>query len=459
MSSPRAVLLVVGLASVTASSAATFTVTNTSDSGPGSLRQAILDANATPGADTIAFNIPGTGVHTIGPLSPLPALTDDVGVTIDGYTQPGASANTLAVGSDAVLLIEIDGTNAGSSAKGFVIQGISASVRGLVINRFDSAGILVEGGYGHQISGCFLGTDPTGRSARGNRVGVAIAQPGLAARVDCGNEPELSIERLQSGGAGFPSLAVVGGLSPAERNVISGNSVGLTANSVTNCLIQGNYIGTDASGSTALANQNGVTLFFTFATAVGASANLPSPGTAGANVVSGNIVSGIIVGAGGSNFVGGNFVGTDATGTKSIANGTGILLQDGSGDSVYGNLVSGNSRHGIREFHAFSGRIQGNRIGTDLSGTAPLGNALDGITVIANSSKVFIGSGNLIAFNGGAGISIGIDPSDATNDNWISQNSVHDNGTLGIDLGSDGVTPNNDCDGGRGPNLSRTSLF
>ena len=87
--------------------ASTFTVINTSDSGAGSLRQAISDANGNSGADTIAFNIPGSGAHTISPLTPLPTVTGPV--TIDGYTQPGSSQSTLAVGDNAVLLIEISG--------------------------------------------------------------------------------------------------------------------------------------------------------------------------------------------------------------------------------------------------------------------------------------------------------------------------------------------------------------
>src|SRR5262249_3175761 len=88
----------------------TFTVTNTNDDGPGSLRQAILDANGMPGADTIVFNIPVSGVQTIIPLTPLPTITDPV--TIDGFTQPGASANTLAVGDNSVHLIELNGNGA-----------------------------------------------------------------------------------------------------------------------------------------------------------------------------------------------------------------------------------------------------------------------------------------------------------------------------------------------------------
>ena len=95
----------------TSTDANALTVTTTADSGAGSLRQAILDANATNGLDTIAFNIPGPGVHTITPGSVLPTITDPV--VIDGYTQPGATNNTQAVGNNAVLLIELNGSNAG----------------------------------------------------------------------------------------------------------------------------------------------------------------------------------------------------------------------------------------------------------------------------------------------------------------------------------------------------------
>ena len=93
-------------------SAATYTVTTTADSGAGSLRQAITDANGSPGHDDIAFNITGSGVHTIAPATALPTITDQV--TIDGYTQPGASANTNgpSQGTNAVIQIEIDGYRA-----------------------------------------------------------------------------------------------------------------------------------------------------------------------------------------------------------------------------------------------------------------------------------------------------------------------------------------------------------
>jgi hypothetical protein len=111
---PRAILATLCLCVLgSVASAATFTVTNTSDSGAGSLRQAITDANAAAGADTIAFDIAGSGVHTIVPASPLPAITE--AVTIDGYTQTGALANSNGpeLGTNAQLMIEIDGTNTG----------------------------------------------------------------------------------------------------------------------------------------------------------------------------------------------------------------------------------------------------------------------------------------------------------------------------------------------------------
>src|SRR5262249_52267866 len=111
-----------------------ITATSTADSGPGSLRQAILAANVHPGHDTIRFAIPGSGVDTISPTPPLPDITDPV--TIDGYSRRGASPNTLTVGDNAVLLIQLDGSSAGNGANGLHITAGNSTVRGLVINHF-----------------------------------------------------------------------------------------------------------------------------------------------------------------------------------------------------------------------------------------------------------------------------------------------------------------------------------
>ena len=153
-----------------------FTVTNTSDSGTGSLRQAILDANANPGLDTIDFNIPGTGPHTIQPLSALPRITDPA--VIDGYTQPGATPNTNPIGTglNTVLMIELDGSRAGSTTISLSVRASNSTVRGLVINRFGSHGIWLQGGQGNAIEGNFIGTDPDGITALANgHSGVAVA--------------------------------------------------------------------------------------------------------------------------------------------------------------------------------------------------------------------------------------------------------------------------------------------
>ena len=437
-----ATLLIICLMSAAASASATFTVTNTNDSGAGSLRQAILDANATSGADTIVFNVPGAGVHTITPLTPLPALTDDAGITIDGYTQPGSSPNTLAIGNDAALLVEIDGTNAGDAANGLRIHGLRATIRGLVINRFARDGIVIEDGYGHRIAGCFLGTDPSGRVALGNNDGIGITPFGSPAA------PNTSAPAP-------PSIAVIGGPSAAERNILSGNmSIGIGGTFVSDLVIENNYIGTDSSGEVALPNQAGIGLLATRVT-IGGSFDLFGGGLGQGNVVSGNVGLGIYLTYGGENYVAGNLVGTNAYGTAPLPNGAGIQLAIEAADVVYGNLVSGNSLYGIRLLRTNTTNIVGNRIGTSLDGIMPLPNAGSGVLIVGSSLGNWVGSGtpNIIAFNGAPGVSIGTDATDASNDNRISSNSIHDNGSQGIDLGSDGVTPNNDCDGGRGPNL------
>jgi len=176
-----------------------FTVTNTNDSGAGSLRQAILDANAASGLDSISFAIPGGGVKTISPTSPLPTITG--AVIIDGYTQPGSNPNTHATGGlNTLLMIELNGINAGGpSVQGLTITGGGSTVKGLVINRFSGYGIFMTTSGGNTIQGNFLGTDPTGTADLGNS----------------GNGV--------SAGVGSSSNSI-GGTTPGARNLISGNN-------------------------------------------------------------------------------------------------------------------------------------------------------------------------------------------------------------------------------------------
>ena len=206
----------------------TFLVTNTADSGPGSLRQAILDSNAATGAtNTIDFDIPGSGVQTIAPLSALPAITKPV--LIDGFSQPGYAGTPL---------IELSGSQAGGG-DGLTITGSDVTVRGLDIDSFSQgAGIHITGtgATGDWIYGNFLGTDPTGTQAVPNNAGVEI---------DAGATNNL----VGTNGDGVNDAA--------ERNLLSGNlfaGVWITGQGTIGNAVAGNFIGTDITGSVALNN-------------------------------------------------------------------------------------------------------------------------------------------------------------------------------------------------------------
>src|SRR5690242_19646857 len=140
--------------------AAIFTVDNVNDAGGGSLRQAILDANANAGFDEIRFAIPGPGVHTIAVASALPGITSPV--LIDGYSQAGSAVNNLAVGTDAVLEIELTASvDFNASGLLFLAGSGGSTVRGLVVNRFGLNQIDTSGGCDDCVfAGNFVGTDP-----------------------------------------------------------------------------------------------------------------------------------------------------------------------------------------------------------------------------------------------------------------------------------------------------------
>jgi hypothetical protein len=260
---PIAALVIAGLPLVAArpAYAATFTVNVTGDgadlnlangacdASPSrgtqcTLRAAIQEANDIAGVDTIRFNVPGSGVKTIKPGSELPTITESV--TIDGYTQPGASKNTLARGTNAKLMIELDGSTS-SAANGLVIGGGSdTTIRGLVINNFRSGpssagnGIVLgsSSGPGNRIEGNFIGTNPAGTVPEGNAGGGG---GGVV---------------VEGGGN------VIGGTSRAARNLISDNgNGGVLLDSDSNGVL-GNLIGTDRTGTKELGNSgSGIKVF------------------------------------------------------------------------------------------------------------------------------------------------------------------------------------------------------
>ncbi len=343
-----------------AATAATYTVTTTADSGVGSLRQAILDANANPGADTIAFDIPGSGIHTITPLTTLPMITQSL--TIDGYTQTGASPNTNPFGQpwNAVILIEIDGENLGGfNSAGLFFSAGSAVVRGLAINRCGSTtdGAIYLQAVGSQvIAGNVIGLDPTGHFAPGGY----LPQP-------------IGIWSDSNG------AVLIGGTNPADRNLISGNlggSGGIYVTGGGTATIRGNYIGTDASGSLALPNGLGVNCGF-------ASVVVGGSGAGEGNLISGN-AGGIGLQACMTSTIQGNLIGTNLTSTSPLGNPGGAIaatgfsvvtiggLGPGEGNTIAFNGTGGSQGLGSAGLEIDTGTkasIRGNRI----YGNVPIG--------------------------------------------------------------------------------------
>jgi hypothetical protein len=377
----------------------TTTADNTAVDGKVSLREAItsMDNGASLNADVAAnvsgtygpqdeihFNIAGSGVHTIKPGSALPAISD--GVTIDGYTQPGAAVNNLALGDDANLRIALDGSNLPLSS-GLDLE-TACTVRGLVIEHFGNHGINVNAGN-VTITGNFIGVDATGTAAAGN------ASNGVAVFSGTGT--------------------VIGGPSPADRNVISGNGVnGITLTSPTLFTrVEGNYIGTDHTGTIDFGNKNlGIYV-------AGSGAKIGFSGGGGAaNIISGNDAGGIVViTPADSTLIAGNFIGLTADGGAALGNGgPGIEIAGatnthvGTGNGTGGNTISGNAGDGvfIHLTGATGNTVQGNSIGLDGSGLAAVPNASGGVEIFDAPNNLIGGSatgqGNVISGNGGSGI-------------------------------------------------------
>ena len=425
--------------------AVTFVVANVNDSGPGSLRQAILDANANPGLDSIAFNIAGPS-RRIQPITGLPSILEPV--VIDGSTQPGFAGTPI---------IELNGSM--SASVGLFVNAPGSTIRSLVINGFNLGGIAIgANGHGSRVEGCYIGTDVTGKIA------IPNGGPGVAIR---------------------SSENIIGGTTASKRNVISGNTFAGVDITLFCCpfasmganVIQGNYIGVTATGDAALGNEREGIIVTTNGGDTTLGGNLIGGTAPGAgNVISGNRFDGILLGSFGvvSSTVQGNRIGTDATGMVAIPNdGDGVRIEFardniiGGSAAGAGNLISGNGRNGSGTgrgsgifLGGFGNTVQGNLIGTNATGTGALRNLENGIIANGTSQKIGgtgAGEGNVIAFNGLSGI-VSFGPSILQN--TFRGNSIHSNGTftspfnpaLGIDLGPTGPTPNDPGDADSGAN-------
>jgi hypothetical protein len=324
----------------------------------------------------MVFSIPGAGAQVISVLSPLPEITDSL--EIDGYTQPGAKPNSQTMGSDAVILIQLDGTQ--DSQEGLIINAPNCTIRGLALTNFvrrnpffvdGGAAIAARGGSGSKIEGCFIGITTDGTTARPNGRGVDVTTSGTS----------------------------VGGTSPAQRNVVSGNALAGILATRDGSLIAGNYVGTDATGTHAVPNAAGIQFGGMHTTSlVGGTA----PGAA--NLISGNLF-GIGLGA---------------------------------------------APHGIFSGFTEGVTVQGNLIGTAANGVDPLGNN-QGI-VISGSNNLIGGStasaGNIVAFNELNGVRV----REGTG-NSILSNSIYANNPINLSLGPVGrPVPNDIRDGDFGPN-------
>jgi CSLREA domain-containing protein len=492
------------LASSGLASAATFVVNTVDDLPLGtcdavhcSLREAITAANANgTGHDLIAFNIALPPPNTITPLTPYPPITSQV--TIDGTTEPDYAGTPI---------IEINGTTASTGGGGVLtLAGGSSTVRGLVLNRvqFPGSAILLQGPGGNLVELNRIGTDVTGTVAlspggigvrihtstgagnrirdnliSGNNYGIITRPPSNGQNVITGNVIGLDatgttmVSNPASSNAGIElehdgGSNRIGGTSVGDRNVISAHSVGVRIAGSSNNVLEGNYVGTDAAGMSDRGNQAagiGISDSQAGLTVFPATNNLVGGTSTGArNVVSGNggpnlIGSGIALNASGNRVLG-NFVGLAADGTTPLGNGRGIEIQDpnnvvGGGASGAGNVVSSNFELGIYlVFRAANTLVEGNTIGLDASGTLARGNGSSGVA----SNPVFVSgpSGNRIvrneiAHNGAQGATAGVLVIGGTGTR-ISENSIHDNNGLGIDLNPFGVTPNDPADVDTGPN-------
>ena len=443
-----------------AAQANTYTVTTAGDTGAGSLRQALTDANAHVGLDTVNFNIAGPSV--IVPATPLPPITDRV--VVDGTTQPGFSAGNPAV--------QIQGFLVSSLANGLEVRSGGSTIRGIAANFWPNAGIALRFKGGNTVTGCSIG--PGG----GNGLGILISEGSASNTIGgsaagkrnliSGNDGDgIRIEGVGSDhnridgnyigtdSAGTGTLSNLNGVvitdGPrlnlvAYHNVISGNQVGVQILNARDNRVAGDFIGTDKDGLGTLGNVTGVEVRSAAAgnTIGGASTTLR-------NVISGNDGNGVLIAQSAArNRVQGNYIGTDKNGTSAIPN-TGIagiaITTSATANAIGGsgaarNLISGNNGDGVQIAGPDGNQVTGNWIGTDKSGAAALPNS-NGVTIVGGSANT-IGRGNVISGNTGFGVQVDSGTANVVAGNLVGTDknglSALGNGTVGVDVGNGTVS-------------------
>jgi hypothetical protein len=448
----------------------TFTVVNTADSGPGSLRQAILDADAGGGPAAIQFAIPGMGVHMIQPLSGLPAVT--VPVTVDGFTQPGASPASQTAA--AVIAIQLDGALAGAQADGLILDGGRSTLRGLAITNFQDVGLVlgVHGGdvvAGATFTGSRHGNVLVQAAAAGNAIGASTFD-GAVTATGAGGGGGVDSLILQSDGnivqhVTTDGILVTGnhnriGGDPTQddivlrltgvdlhRNVIAGNrNLGGVRLAGSNNLVEDNLIGTDALGAHAVRNA---------VAGVVVTGNNNTLGGVG-NFISGNAGDGVLVSGSGNQLLG-NFIGLSTARLGPVSPlgnaGSGVRLA-GSGNVVRQNVISANFVGITLGTGAAGNTVTANLIGTPPGGGAvtdspnPFGNVATGILITGHAHDNTIGgttsgSGNTIAFTQGRAVVAGsgdgvfvqtVPGSPGPRNNPVLGNSIFGNAGLAIEV-------------------------
>jgi hypothetical protein len=405
-------------------------IVNKNNAGQGSLRQFLLNANAlsntglaqsglTAGIDTAVFMLadgtarPGltasyatqftSGIASVALTSALPTVSESV--RLDASLQPGYVSTPM---------IELNGASAGAGVSGLIITAGSSTVRGLIINRFPIYGINLTTNGSNTITGNYIGTSATGTSgisnaamgifingaSSGNTIGGTTAG---ARNVVSGNSVGVYITGASASGntvqgnyigtnaTGSGAVAninygvlielgattnIIGGTAPGASNVISGNSTGVVIynTGTNNNSVLGNYIGTNSTGTAAVANT-------TYGVRIGGGAATNTVGgttTAARNIISGNTQAGVHIESATTtgNLVQGNYIGANAAGTGAVANGVGVnILTSADNNSIggtaagAGNLIYGNGAQGIV-------------IGADSTGNAILSNSIYGNTGI-----------------------------------------------------------------------------